>query len=68
MFEWKNFWQKNWVLVKGKIPVQEMRSFKATILEWKMFERKNSSGRVLEIFGRHDSSGRGRDLLKGTIL
>jgi len=54
--------------VKGKIPVQEMRYFKATILEWKMFERKNSSGRVLEIFGRHNSSGRGRDLLKGTIL
>jgi hypothetical protein len=54
--------------VKGKIPVQEMRYFKATILEWKMFERKNSSGRVLEIFGRHDSSGRERDLLKGTIL
>ncbi len=33
--------------MKGKIPMQEMRSFKATILEWKMFERKNSSGRDL---------------------
>ncbi len=54
--------------MKGKIPVHEMRSFKASIVECKMFERKNSSGRVLEIFGRHDSSGRGTDLLKGTIL